>query len=209
MQTPQHDLRAFQTPVAAPRRFISVGLVALLHVVIIYALASGLAAQMIQKLPDELKAEVVQEKPPAQEKLPPPPPPDLTKPPPPFVPPPDIAIADSGPSNAITSVQSHQAPVVAPAQITAPQPSGRKHDCDAGYPPVSKRLGEEGHAMVKFSVQDDGSVSNVTIAKSSGYQRLDDAAIQCVQSWRYKPATQGGKAIAVSTQVSVTYQLKN
>lgn len=208
MQTPQHDLRAFQTPVAAPRRFISVGLVALLHVVIIYALASGLAAQMIQKLPDELKAEVVQEKPPEQQKLPPPPPPDLTKPPPPFIPPPDINVADTGPSNAITSVQSQQAPVVAP-QITAPQPTGRKHDCDAGYPPVSKRLGEEGKALLKYSVQEDGSVTGVAVVKSSGYSRLDDAAVQCVQAWRYKPATQGGRAIAVSTQSMITYQLKD
>ena len=148
MQTPEHDLRSFQTPVAAPRRFISVGLVVLLHVVIIYALASGLAAQMIQKLPDELKAEVVQEKPPEQEKLPPPPPPDLTKPPPPFVPPPDIAIADTGPSNAITAVQSHVAPVAAP-QISSAVPIGRKHDCEQDYPPVSRRLSEQGRVLMK------------------------------------------------------------
>lgn len=206
MQTPEHDLRQFQTPVASPRRFVSVGLVALLHVVIIYALASGLAAQMIQKLPDELKAEVVQEKPPEQEKLPPPPPPDLTKPPPPFVPPPDIAIADTGPSNAITSVQSHVAPVVAP-QITAAVPVGRKHDCEADYPPVSRRLSEQGTVLLRLTVGEDGSVSGIQIQKSSGYSRLDEAAQECVKSWHYKPATQGGRPIATATQAQVTYRL--
>ncbi|HEV2563358.1 MAG TPA: TonB family protein [Rhizomicrobium sp.] len=208
MQTPQHDLRAFQTPVAAPRRFISVGLVALLHVVIIYALASGLAAQMIQKLPDELKAEVVQEKPPAQEKLPPPPPPDLTKPPPPFVPPPDITVADTGPSNAITSVQTHQAPVVAP-QVSAPVAVGRKHECMSGYPPVSRRLGEEGSVLVKYVITETGEVSNPSVQKSSGYARLDEAATQCVKDWRFKPATQGGRAIATSSQANVIYKFTN
>ncbi len=199
-------MRSFQTPVAAPRRFISVGLVALLHVIIIYALASGLAAQMIQKLPDELKAEVVQEKAPEQEKLPPPPPPDLTKPPPPFVPPPDIAIADTGPSNAITAVQSHVAPVAAP-QISSAVPVGRKHDCEQDYPPVSRRLSEQGRVAIKFTIQEDGSVASVSVEKSSGFPRLDQAAQICVKEWHYKPATQGGRPIATSTMVEVLYRL--
>jgi periplasmic protein TonB len=206
MQTPEHDMRAFQTPVAAPRRFVSVGLVAVLHAIIIYALASGLASQMIQKLPDELKAEVVQEKPPEQEKLPPPPPPDLTKPPPPFVPPPDIAIAESGPSNAITAVQSRQAPVVAP-QISSPVPIGRKHECMSGYPPVSRRLSEQGTALVKYVISDTGEVTSASVQKSSGYARLDEAAVQCVRDWRFKPATQGGRPIAVSSQANIIYRL--
>jgi protein TonB len=201
-------MRPFATPVAAPRRFVSIGLVAALHVLVIYALASGLAAQMIQKLPDELKAEVVQEKPPEQEKLPPPPPPDLTKPPPPFVPPPDIAIADTGPSNAISNVQSRQAPVVAP-QVTAPVPVGRKHECMSGYPPVSRRLSEQGNVMVKYVISETGEVMSATVDKSSGYSRLDEAAAQCVKDWRFKPATQGGRPIAVSGQVNIKYTLTN
>ena len=201
-------MRAFATPPASPRRFISVGLVAGLHVLVIYALASGLAAQMIQKLPDELKAEVVQEKPPEQEKLPPPPPPDLTKPPPPFVPPPDIAIADTGPTNAITAVQSHQAPVVAP-QISAPVAIGRKHECMSGYPPVSRRLSEQGVVTVKYVISETGEVTSASVEKSSGYSRLDEAATICVKDWRFKPATQGGRPIATTNQANIRYTLTN
>ncbi len=208
MQTPEHDMRAFATPPASPRRFVSVGLVAALHVVIIYALASGLAAQMIQKLPDELKAEVVQEKPPEQEKLPPPPPPDLTKPPPPFVPPPDINVADTGPTTAITAVQSHQAPVVAP-QITAPVAIGRRHECMSGYPPVSRRLSEQGTVTVKYVISETGDVTSASVEKSSGYSRLDEAAKQCVRDWRFKPATQGGRPIATTNQANIRYTLTN
>jgi protein TonB len=179
--------------------------VAALHVVVIYALASGLAASVIAKLPTELKAEVVQQKPPEQEKTPPPPPPDLAKPPPPFVPPPDINIqANTGPTTAISNVQSRK-PVV---RITRPTTRGRRHDCQRGYPPISRRLGEQGKVLLKFTVNADGSVSNVTVAKSSGYSRLDQAAVRCASHWDYHPATQGGKPIAVSYEASVVYRMR-
>src|SRR5665213_168179 len=73
MQQPEHDLRPFQVSAASPRRFVSIGMVAILHLAVIYALASGLASQMIDKLPDDIKADIVKEKPPDQPKTPPPP----------------------------------------------------------------------------------------------------------------------------------------
>lgn len=205
MQQPEHDLRPFQASVASPRRFISFGLVAVLHVVIIYALASGLAARMVNKQLDELKAEVVQQKPPEEEKTPPPPPPDLAKPPPPFVPPPDFTIqADAGPTSAISNVQSRQ-PVVA---MTRPTTRGRRHDCQSGYPPISRRLGEQGSVLLKFTVSVDGTVSNVAVSKSSGYSRLDEAAVTCASNWEYNPATSGGKPIAITYEASVVYRMQ-
>lgn len=205
MQQPEHDLRPFQASIASPRRFISIGLVAALHVVIIYALASGLAARMVNKLPDELKAEVVQQKPPEEEKTPPPPPPDLAKPPPPFVPPPDFTIqADTGPSSAISNVQSRQPAV----QMTRPTTRGRRHECQSGYPPISRRLGEQGTAVVKFTIGADGAVSNVSLSKSSGYSRLDEAAVRCVSDWGYNPGTAGGKPVAMTQEASVVYRMQ-
>jgi protein TonB len=211
MQQPSHDLRAFQSSAASPRRFLSVGLVALLHVVIIYALASGLAANLASKLPTELKAEVVQEKPPQQEKTPPPPPPDLAKPPPPFVPPPDINIQSEAPAtNAISNVQSKQAAPAQSAAITYPKPIGHSHGaCQDHYPPISVRLNETGVVTVKYVVNTDGSVGDVSVVKSSGYSRLDEAATQCVKEyWRQTPAMQDGHPMAVTVQARILYQLK-
>ena len=206
MHQPEHDLRPFQASVASPRRFISVGLVALLHVVIIYALATGLAANLVSKLPTELKAEVVEQKPPEQEKTPPPPPPDLAKPPPPFVPPPDINIQSEAPAtNAISNVQSRRP---APVAIVPPKPAGRSHSCYSGYPPISKRLNEQGRVVVQLTVEANGSVSNPKLVKSSGYSRLDDAALRCVSYWHYHPATQAGKPIAVTTKAAIDYRLR-
>ena len=209
MQQPEHDLRAFQTSYTSPRRYISLGLVAALHVVLIWALATGLATQFIKKLPDEFKAQVVKQKPPSQPKTPPPPPPQLAKPPPPFVPPPEINIQTTTTNTtAISNVQSRHVAPPAPAKIEPPRPSGRRHDCYSGYPPISKRLGEEGKVLVEFTVSADGSVTNAKVAKSSGYSRLDRAAVQCVSDFHYHPATQGGKPIAIRTKVQVAYELR-
>src|ERR1700674_1461103 len=98
MEQPLHDLRPYQatTAQATPRRVISIGLVALIHLLAIYGLATGVAQNFIRKQVEEFKAEVI---PPKQEvvKPPPPPPPELVKPPPPFVPPPDISIQSEAP----------------------------------------------------------------------------------------------------------------
>ena len=53
----------------------------------------------------------------------------------------------------------------------------------------------------------DGSVSNVAVAKSSGHDRLDQAAVSCAQSWHYKPASQNGQPVEVPWQTAVKWQL--
>ncbi|MDP1153736.1 hypothetical protein, partial [Klebsiella pneumoniae] len=71
-------------------RFTGIGAVILIHVIIIWALASGLARKVAEKVVGPLDVKVIEEKvkpPPPPEKVVPPPP-DLKAPPPPFVPPP-------------------------------------------------------------------------------------------------------------------------
>lgn len=200
MEQPTHDLRSFQSNTVqnTGRRTVSFVVVGLMHVGLIWALVAGLASGLIQKIPDELVAEVV--KPKDDIKPPPPPPPDLQKPPPPFVPPPEINIANDAPAtNAITAVQPNVAtppPVVQPT-LTPSKAVGRTHDCQSYYPALSQRLGETGNVMVRYDVGVDGSISNVTVAKSSGSERLDAAAVNCVSSrWRNTPAMQGNTPVA-------------
>ena len=61
MEQPEHDLRPFQASAvqSTERRAISIGVVAAIHVVAIYALATGLASQLVQKGLEEIKAEVL------------------------------------------------------------------------------------------------------------------------------------------------------
>jgi protein TonB len=191
------------------RRMISVAIVAVIHIGVIYALASGLAANMTAHLIQDVEVAVVKEKPP-DVKPPPPPPPDFKVPPPDFVPPPEISIQSDAPTNAISQVQKQVANVAPPppvTQITAPRSEGT-HDCLSQYPPLSRRLSEQGTVTLKFGVMADGTVQGPKVIKSSGFQRLDDAAVQCVSRWRYHPATQGGKPLAVSLEANVRYQLR-
>lgn len=208
MEQPKHDLRSASggtVAQATPRRFIAFGIVALLHVVLIYALAAGLAGALIQKLPEELKAEVVKEQIP--DKTPPPPPPDLAKPPPPFVPPPEINISSEAPSTNAITTQSKVSTPPPVAQISSPASVGRPHVCIQDYPSISQRLNEQGTTTLQFKIEADGSVSGVNVAESSGHDRLDQAAVNCAQSWHYKPAMQNGQPVAVNWKAQVKWQL--
>ncbi|MGH6875848.1 MAG: energy transducer TonB [Rhizomicrobium sp.] len=218
MDQPLHDLRPFRVGHAPSHRFISVGLVVLLHVIAIYALSTGLIQNMLSKLPQEFKAEVI---PPKQEQVkpPPPPPPQLQKPPPPFVPPPEITIQNEAPSNTIT-VQSKVAtppppprppPPPKPAGITEPvQISGGGAVCqNSYYPPIAIRLNQSGTTVVRVHIGTDGDVSNVDVVGSSGHDSLDQAAVRCITSkWHYKPALQSGQPVATSKEYAIKWVLQ-
>ncbi|WP_269530762.1 energy transducer TonB [Chitinimonas sp. BJYL2] len=86
---------------------------------------------------------------------------------------------------------SPPAPIVPPrsdaAHLNNPPPS---------YPGLSRKLGEEGRVMLLVFIQPDGKVSEVRLKQSSGFERLDQAAMDAVKRWRYVPARQGDTAIA-------------
>jgi len=172
----------------------------------VYAIVSGLAATLIQKLPEELKVAVEQEK--IIPKPPPPPPPQVDLPPPPVAPPPVINIQSDAPASPITVVNHPPppAPVVHTA-VTTPVSIGRAHTCMDKYPEVSVRLNEEGTTTLSFKVMPDGSVSNVSVAKSSGSDRLDNAAVSCAGRWRYKPQMVDGTAVETGWQANVQWKL--
>ncbi len=219
MDQPLHDLRPFQPGKAPTHRVVSFGLVAALHVVFIYALATGLAQNLIQKIPSEFKAEVIPPKT-EQVKPPPPPPPELQKPPPPFVPPPEINIqTESAPTNTITVQSKVASPPPAkveappkPSGITAPVSLKSAHNCaDRFYPPIAVRLNQTGTTRLRITVSADGQVTDAKVVESSGHDSLDEASIKCItsSSWGgYHPAMQNGQAIAAQTEVNITWKLQ-
>lgn len=115
-------------------RFTGIGLVVLIHVIIIWALASGLARKVAEKIAGPIDVKVIEEKvkpPPPPEKVVPPPP-DLKAPPPPYVPPPEFQVtAPAPPAPAMASTQVappataevRPAPPPAPAAPPAPRPT--------------------------------------------------------------------------------------
>jgi len=69
------------------------------------------------------------------------------------------------------------------------------------YPAISRRLGEEGKVVLRVELNETGQVDRATIKTSSGYARLDEAALATVKRWRCRPASRDGAAVrAVAIQ---------
>ncbi|HEY4115350.1 MAG TPA: energy transducer TonB [Rhizomicrobium sp.] len=214
MEQPVHDLRSFATPQASPKRLVALGIVLAIHLVAIWAFATGLAQRLIHQGEQIIKVQVVKEKPPEQPKTPPPPPPELQKPPPPFVPPPDITLQNmTPPPTAIQQVVNTPPPPTpaptkpAPPAITSPASVGRPHECQSKYPPLAVRLNHQGKVTLGMTIEADGSVTNVHVVTPSGFDELDRGAVSCASDWHYKPAMQQGHPIAVPWQATVQYKL--
>lgn len=75
------------------------------------------------------------------------------------------------------------------------------------YPSAARRAGEEGTVRLKVLVDEKGRPRDVAVATSSGFARLDDAAIQAVRKWRFVAATDGTNPISAWTQVAITFRL--
>ncbi|MDT8364792.1 MAG: energy transducer TonB [Nitrosomonas sp.] len=63
------------------------------------------------------------------------------------------------------------------------------------YPALSRRLGEEGKLTLQVELDVSGKITQTKIVKSSGYSRLDNAALATVKTWRCRPATRDGQPV--------------
>lgn len=202
MEQPLHTIRAQQTSILSPSRLVSLGVSTAIVIGFGWALSSGLANALVEKLPEVIQVNVLKEK--IEKKEPPPPPPELKAPPPPFVPPPDIVIQTEAPPQNTITTQSKQP---TPPPISSPASIGRPHVCLQDYPAISVRLGEQGTTTIGFTITADGHVENVHVVNSSGSERLDNAAVKCAGSWRYKPAIKDNNPVAVPWKAEVKWVL--
>jgi protein TonB len=69
------------------------------------------------------------------------------------------------------------------------------------YPPLSRRLGEEGKLVLRVELDESGYVSTASVVESSSYKRLDEAALTAVKTWRCNPSLRNGQPVrAVALQ---------
>lgn len=62
------------------------------------------------------------------------------------------------------------------------------------YPPSARRRSEEGVVSCRIHVRIDGTVEEVEVVRSSGSERLDEAAVSALMKWKFEPATWLGVA---------------
>src|SRR5471030_1954022 len=188
----------------------SLAVVIAIHVAGIAALVAALAQGALIKQLQEIKATVDTQKTPP--KAPPPPPPDLVKPPPPVAIVPEFQVASAPPPPVHTEAPKPPAPPPKAAPVAASDPLRpimRTHT-QPTYPPISVRLNESGTTLMEVHITAEGNVDDCKVVQSSSSERLDSAACDFVKSrWRWQPPTNQGTPTAVSTRVSVKWDLKD
>ncbi|ABM37871.1 outer membrane transport energization protein TonB [Polaromonas naphthalenivorans CJ2] len=212
---------------------IALGVVAL-HAGLIWALQSGLLLRTAQLIvPVEVLAQLIELPEPKAEPAPPAPPAPPVRPVTPsvqkkVVPKPaarpqaqPLAIADPTPSpNAPTGSLAPavaSTPTAAPEAPAAPAPAAVQlpssnadylQNPKPAYPPLSKRLGEQGKVVVRVLIGADGVPQKAELRQSSGFDRLDQAALATVLKWRYVPGKRGGVAEDMWFNVPINFVLE-
>ena len=194
---------------SAANRATSLAIVIAIHIAGIAGLVAALSSGALIKQLQEIKATVDTQKTPP--KAPPPPPPDLVKPPPPVAIVPVFQVA--APPPAPVTVKPPPPPAPPPKAVVAAsdplRPIMRTHTIPP-YPPISVRLNESGTTLMEVHITTQGNVDDCKILNSSSSERLDTAACDYVKRvWRWQPPTNQGTPTAVSTRVSVKWDLKD
>ena len=197
----------------------------LLHVAGLWALTQMEAGR---RLLDEMKpilVSVIESAPPSP-KRPPPEPKPRREPPPPqprpvFAPPPILAaepvVTAPAPvyevpapkATPVAPVPTAAAPAPAsPAPVVPPSFSAAyRNNPPPGYPTASRRFGEQGRVVLRVLVNAQGDTEKLEIGQTSGYARLDQAAFDAVQRWKFVPAKRGDAAVSAWVLVPITFKL--
>lgn len=111
---------------------------------------------------------------------------------------------------AVVAAPAEPKPVAPPAEPV----SLARFDADylknpaPAYPPLSRRMGEEGKVILRVSVNPQGSADSVEIRTSSGSQRLDESAQKTVRNWKFIPAKRGDIAVQSWVLVPIIFKLE-
>ncbi len=224
------------SPRAAPRisrNMAIVSSVLVFHAAALWALQSGLVRKAVEIIvPVEMLSQLIE---PPKPKPPPPAPPAPVKQPvvktkaPTLPPPPQLmAIADTTPApNAPTGVTTPQPPappIAAPVAVAPPAPPAAPpappkitlpssdadylHNPLPSYPSMSKKLGEQGKVLVRVYIGTDGLPDKAELKRSSGFERLDKAALEYIMKCRFVAGKVNGVAQPMWYEAPVNYILE-
>ena len=117
-------------------------------------------------------------------------------------------ISTASPASPATEVAAAPTPP-APPRVDLPSSSADYlNNPPPSYPPLSKRLGEQGRVVVRTRIEVNGSASQAEVHTSSGYERLDQAALQTVKRWRYLPGKRAGVPEAMWFNIPIEFVLE-
>lgn len=141
------------------------------------------------------------------------PPPIIAAPPAPTQVTPEFVVP-SMPDEAVVAADTPPAPAVTPPGPGTPPRNLAASDVGylepprVTYPPVSRRLGEEGRVLLRVLVDVQGHPVQVLLAQPSGHARLDDAATSAARRARFRPYTENGVARTVWVLLPIVFTLE-
>jgi protein TonB len=204
------------------RHMVGLGFVVLVHVLVIWALMSGLGNTVIQVIKKPLTATIVEEI-----KLPPPPPPpppkkiiEAPKTPVPvetYIPPPEVVTpAPEAPViTAVTPTPPPETYVIAPPPVVEappapPKPAVRRgivriSGDDPAYPREAIRAGiSKGRVTARLQIDEKGNVTDVNITQSEPRGVFDKTVRAALERWKFK--ADGEKYVG---EVEINFTLKD
>lgn len=198
------------------RTYVIAGLVLVFHAAALWALQAGLLQRAIEVIvPATMLTEFIEPPQPKIEPTPPEPQPQVPQPKkiqqPQAPMPVAVATAEPSPNTPVGAAAAPDVPLppitapVAVAAAPAAPPAPAKvelpssdadylHNPRPPYPALSKRLGEQGTVVVSILIGSDGVPQRADLKKTSGFDRLDQAALAVVMKWRYVPGKRAGQA---------------
>ena len=77
------------------------------------------------------------------------------------------------------------------------------------YPVIAQENGIQGRSICQFTVEKDGSITDIQVIRSSGDETLDKEAKRVIKSMpRWTPGKQRGKAVRVSYTIPINFRLQ-
>jgi periplasmic protein TonB len=76
------------------------------------------------------------------------------------------------------------------------------------YPPDAQRTRREGRVLLAVVVNINGTVEHVRVSETSGHADLDQAALDAVANWRFRPATLKGQNVLADVLVPVKFSIR-
>ena len=119
---------------------------------------------------------------------------------------PSLAPGAAAPVAAVAAVNTTPAPT---AKIALPSTQADYlNNPKPAYPALSRRLGEQGRTVVRVLIGADGQPQQAELQTSSGFDRLDRAALETVMRWRYVPGKRGEVPEAMWFNVPINFVLE-
>ncbi len=234
MQAGQEDRLDYAQQQRAPgRHAVGFGVVLAIHLVIGWAMVTGLAQRMVEVIKSPLETKIIEEvkppPPPPPENLPPPP--KFAPPPPSFVPPPEVNV--NPPPTAAPTITTTQvapppvtvtvappAPIAPPAPPAPPKVAARPAISNVqacaptsdDYPSAATRAEATGTTRIRFTIGADGKMNASEVVRSAGSSRehkmLDRVAMAKLSECTFRAgADENGRPVGASFEVEYVWKL--